>query len=149
DDARAGLVHRALERIAREGLVSAGMLETEAHEVAVASTRGAARSHRGTTASFRVWALDDAAGRGASGHAARLSRDVRDLDVEGAAEEAIAIAKRAKDRGRVDAGTWDVVMEAPAVAELLEWLGMIAFSPADFEQGKSPLSGRVGERITG
>lgn len=149
DDARAALVHRALDRIARAGMLSAGMLETTTHDVAVASTRGAARMHRGTTAGFRVWALDDAAGRGASGHAAQLARDVRDLDVDAASEEAIAIAKRGKDRGKVEAGSWDVVMEAPAVAELLEWLGMIAFSAADFEQGKSPLSGRIGEKITG
>lgn len=149
DDARAALVHRALERIARGGMLSAGMLETTTHELAVASTKGAARSHRGTTAGFRVWALDDAAGRGASGHATRLARDVRDLDVDEATQEALSVAKRGKDRGKVDAGAWDVVMEAPAIAELLEWLGMIAFSAADFEQGKSPLSGRIGERITG
>lgn len=149
DDARAALVHRALERIAREGMLSAGMLETTAHEVAVASSRGAARAHRGTTAGFRVWALDDAAGRGASGHAAQLARDVRDLDVDQATDEALSIAKRGRDRGKVDAGAWDVVMEAPAIAELLEWLGMIAFSASDFEQGKSPLSGRIGERISG
>jgi PmbA protein len=149
DDARASLVQRALERIAGAGMLSAGMLETATHDVVIASTRGAARVHRGTTAGFRVWALDDAAGRGASGHAARLSRDVREIDVDDAAEEALAIAKRGKDRGKVDAGNWDVVMEAPAIAELLEWLGMIAFSAADFEQGKSPLSGRIGERITG
>jgi PmbA protein len=149
DDARAALVQRALERIRGAGMLSAGMLETTMHEIAVASSRGAARTHRGTAAGFRVWALDDAAGRGASGHAAMLARDVRDLDVDAAAEEALAIAKRGKDRGKVEAGTWDVVMEAPAVAELLEWLGMIAFSAADFEDGKSPLSGRIGERITG
>lgn len=149
DDARAELVHRALARIAKAGMLSAGMLETTAHEVAVASSRGAARTHRGTAAGFRVWALDDAAGRGASGHAARLARDVRDLDIDGATEEALDIAKRGRDRGKVEAGNWDVVMEAPAIAELLEWLGMIAFSAADFEQGQSPLSGRIGERITG
>lgn len=149
DDARAALVHRALERVRQAGLLSAGMLETTTQEIAVASSRGAARTHRGTTAGFRVWALDDAAGRGASGHAARLVRDVRALDVDEATEEALVIAKRGRDRGKVDAGSWDVVMEAPAIAELLEWLGMIGFSAAEFEQGKSPLSGRIGERITG
>lgn len=149
DGARAELVHRALARIAAAGMLSAGMLETTTHEVAVASSKGAARTHRGTSAGFRVWALDDAAGRGASGHAGRVARDVRDLDIDAATEEALDIAKRGRDRGKVEAGTWDVVMEAPAVAELLEWLGMIAFSAADFEQGLSPLSGRIGERITG
>lgn len=149
DEARATLAQRALDRVAKAGLVSAGMLETTAHAVAIASTRGAARAHEGTEAGFRVWALDDAAGRGASGHAARLSRDVRALDVDEATEEAIGIAKRSRDPGRVDAGTWDIVMEAPAIAELLEWLGMIALSAPDFEQGKSPLSGRIGQAITG
>lgn len=148
-DELADLVARVLERVSAAGLVAAGMLETSAHAVAVASTRGAARAHEGTTAGLRVWALKDAAGRGASGHAARLVRDVRDLDVDAATEEAVAVALRGGDRGAVDAGRWDVVFEAPAIAELLEWLGMIAFSAPDVEQGKSPLSGRHGERITG
>jgi len=152
DEDRATLSERAIDRVARAGLLAAGMLETQSHTVAVASTRGAARVHEGTTASFKVWALDDPAGRGSSGHAFRFARDVVEIaaGIDEATDEAIAVAKRgAAERRRAEPGAWDLVLEGPAIAELLEWLGMIAFSAGDVEQGRSPLAGRIGQAITG
>jgi predicted Zn-dependent protease len=40
------------------------------------------------------------------------------------------------------------VLDALAVAELMEWLGMIGLGARELEQGMSPLSGRLGERLT-
>ncbi len=149
DGERAEIAAKAIDRIRDTGLVAAGIVETIVHHSAVATTSGCARSHDGTSAEMRVWALEDAAGRGASGHAGRLVRNVDDLDAGALVEEAVRIAKLAKDPGTVDAGTWDVVMEPPAVAELLEWLGMIAFGAPEIEHGKSPLTDRFGERVSG
>jgi PmbA protein len=149
DDARAEIVAGILTTIRAEGLVAAGMLETGSHAVAVATTRGCGRSHDGTIAELRVWALEDAAGKGSSGHGSHLSRDVTQLDVERETRAAIEIAKRGMSPGRVEAGTWDVVMEPPAVAELLEWLAMIGAGAPEVEQGTSFLAGRLGQRITG
>jgi predicted Zn-dependent protease len=125
------------------------MLETGAHAVAIATTRGCARAHDGTQASLRVWALEDAAGRGASGHGAHLVRDVRDLAVDRAVEEAVRFARQGKDPKTADAGTWDVVMEPPAVAELLEWLSAITFAAPEIEQGTSAFAAGLGARVTG
>jgi PmbA protein len=149
DEARTAMVEGVLTRITREGLVAAGMLETSTRSVAVATTRGCARAHDGTRAELRVWALTDAAGKGASGHGSHLVRALGALAVERATEDAIRAAKDGRDPGRVDAGTWDVVMEPVAVAELLEWLGTIAFGAPELEQGTSALAGRLGARVTG
>lgn len=149
DEARAAIVSQILKRVRAEGLIAAGMIETEAHSVAVATTRGCARAHDGTSAEARVWALEDAAGKGASGHGTHLCRDVSRLAVDRETEAAIRIAKAGKGAGRVEAGTWDVVMEPPAVAELLEWLAMIGVGAPEVEQGTSFLAERFGERITG
>jgi predicted Zn-dependent protease len=64
-------------------------------------------------------------------------------------ERAIRIAKLSRDPASLDAGTYDVVLEPPAVAELLEWLAIIAFGASEVENGTSPMAGRIGERITG
>ncbi len=149
DELRASIVARIIERIRSEGFVSAGILETAASSVAVATTGGAARAHDGTFAELRVWALADAGGKGASGHGSHLCRDVDALAVDVATEDAIRIAKDGRDPGSADAGTWDVVMEPPAVAELLEWLGMIGLGAPEIETGTSFLAGRFGERVTG
>lgn len=149
DDERAAIVARSIERIAREGLVATGILETETQSIAVATPNGCARSHDGTIADFRVWALEDAAGRGASGNGSDFSRDVSALAVERATEDAIRIAKDSRNARGIDAGTWDVVLGAEGVGELLSWLGMIAPAAPEVEQGKSPLAGKIGQRVTG
>lgn len=149
DAHRTDLVMKAIDRIRDEGLIAAGMLETSVHASVVATTEGCARAHDGTQAHFRVFALEDAAGRGASGYGSSLDRDIGALTIESDTDEAIFTAKNGRNPGRVDAGTWDVVMEPPAVAELLEWLGMVSFTAPEVEQGTSALAGRIGERITG
>jgi len=139
----------ALDAIRAAGLVSAGMLETSRASHAVATTRGCARSHDATIASFRVWALETPGAGGAAGYGGHLHRDVRALRVEEEAERAMRTCKASLRPASLDEGTYDVVMEPEAVTELLEWLAMIAFGAPEVEQGTSPVAGRLGERITG
>jgi predicted Zn-dependent protease len=130
-------------------LVSAGTLETSTTSIAVATTRGCARSHDGTIAAFKVWALETPGAGGAAGYGGHMHRDVTKLDLEGETARAIRIAKMSKDPIALEAGTYDVVMEPAAASELLEWLGTIAFGAPEIEQGTSPMAGRIGEKITG
>lgn len=149
DDERAAIANSAITRIRDAGLVAAGIVETSAWSVAVATTNGCERAHDGTSAELRVWALEDPLGRGSSGHGSHLTRDVSRLEVERETEDAIRIAVDGRNAGGVDAGTYDVVMEPPAVAELLEWLSMIGLGAPEVETGTSFLAGRIGERVTG
>jgi PmbA protein len=139
----------ALDAIRGAGLVSAGMLETSRSAHAVATTRGCARSHEATIASFRVWALETPGAGGAAGYGGHLHRDVHALRVAEEAERAVRICKESLHPVSLDEGTYDVVMEPEAVTELCEWLAMIAFGAPEVEQGTSPMAGRLGERITG
>ncbi len=138
-----------MDAIERSGLVSAGMLETRATTVAVATTRGLSRAHVSTLANFKVWALETPGAGGAAGYGAHAHRDLGALDIVGETERAIRLCEMGKEPISLDAGTYDVVMDPAAVAELLEWLSSIAFSAPEFEQGTSPLAGRIGARITG
>lgn len=149
DDARVAHVRTMIERVDAAGMTAAGVLHTTIRSVAVATTAGARRVHDGTRAELRVWALEDAAGRGASGHAQRLARDVADIDFAAVADEAVRIATAAKNPRDGEEGSWDVVMEPPAVAELLEWLGAITFPSPAVEEGTSPFAGKIGAPITG
>jgi predicted Zn-dependent protease len=146
---RAALLGPALERVRAAGLLSAGMLETSASAYAVATTNGCARSHDATVASLRMWALETAGGGGSAGFGAHMHRDLGALDVDSSVERAIKMAALGKDPISIDAGTYDVVFEAPAVAELVEWLSMTTFGAQEIEQGTSAFAGRLGERITG
>jgi predicted Zn-dependent protease len=139
----------AMEAIRSAGLVSAGALETASYAMALATTRGCARSHAGTVASFKVWALETPGAGGAAGYGGHLHRDVTKLAIEEETARAIRVAKLGRDPIALDAGTYDVVMEPAAISELLEWLTSIAFGAPEVEQGTSPVAGRAGEPITG
>jgi predicted Zn-dependent protease len=139
----------ALDAIRTAGLVSAGMLETSRAAEAVATTRGCARSHDSTVASFRVWALETPGAGGAAGFGGHVHRDLASLRIDEPVERAVRNCKASRDPVSLDVGTYDVVLEPEAVTELLEWLATIAFAAPEVEQGTSPFAGRLGVRITG
>lgn len=138
-----------LDAVRDAGLVSAGMLETSQNRLAVATTSGCERAHDSTIASFRVWALETPGAGGAAGYGGQMHRDLQSLDLERETARAIRIARMSKNPKAIEAGTYDVVMEPAAVAELLEWLASITFGAPEVEQGTSAVAGRAGERITG
>lgn len=138
-----------LSAIRAAGLVATGVLDTSSSVVAVATSHGVRRSHAGTLATFKVWALENSGGVGAAGHGVSASVDVDALELQSETERAIRDAIRGKSPGALDAGHYDVVLEPAALAELIEWLGFIAFGARELSQGSSPLAGRMGERISG
>ncbi len=146
---RADRVAGVLDAIRAAGLVGAGALETRVSSLAVATTRGRLVSHDGTTAQFKVWALETPGAGGAAGYGGAAHRDVSALDLAKETEQAIRVCLMSKGPSSLDEGSYDVVMEPVAVAELVEWLASIAFSALAVEQGTSALRGRIGERITG
>jgi PmbA protein len=131
------------------GFVAAGALETRVSSVAVATTRGRGVAHDGTTAQFRVWALETPGAGGAAGFGSAAHRDVNALDLAAETDRAIRVCRDGKRPASLEEGSYDVVLEPAAVAELVEWLATIAFSAIAVEQGTSALRGRIGERITG
>ena len=138
-----------LAAVRKAGLVSAGMLETRVQAQAMATTRGCARSHDGTFAVFKVWALETPGAGGAAGYGGHAHRDVTALATAQETARAIRVCRDSHTPASLEAGTYDVVMEPEAVAELLEWLSSIAFAAPEVEQGSSPMAGRLGEKITG
>ncbi len=139
----------AMRAVRDAKLVSAGMLETSTHRMAVATTRGCARAHEGTTASFKIWALETPGAGGAAGYGGHMHRDVTALDLMGETDRAIRIARASMNPIAIDAGAYDVVMEPAALAELLEWLASITFPAPEVEQGTSAVAGRANQSITG
>lgn len=145
---RVELLAPVFRSIQGAGLLATGVLDTTARIEAVATTHGLTRAHRSTLASFKVWALESAGGSGASGHGMSAQVDLGALAIEAETERAVSDALRGKNPGSLPAGRYDTVLGALAVAELVEWLGMIGLGARELEQGLSPLAGRLGERIT-
>jgi len=135
----------ALEAARGQGATLAGILGRRASARAVVNSRGLRRSGRSTYAHARFIAT---CGEG-SGHGGKLVGRASELDLPALAEKAARVAKAASDPVSLPAGRYDVVLEPEAVIELLEWFSGIAFGARAWEEGRSFLSGKKGERITG
>ncbi len=148
-DERVDMLAPVLDAIARAGLVATGALDASSSVVALATSHGLARSFTGTTALFKVWALESSGAGGAAGQGLAAGTDVSKLDLTGETARAIRDCQRGRDPISLPPGEYDVVLEPPAVAELVEWLGFIALGAKEFAQGISALAGRIGESISG
>jgi len=142
---RARAVAEVIARAESHGAVASGALSTEASELFIANSLGVACSYPSTEASFTtVVTADDG-----SGYASGLSWRLGDVDTAALGATAVKKALAGKAPRDVPAGAWTVVLEPQAVGELLMYLAYIGFGAKAFQEGRSFMSGRIGERITG
>lgn len=121
------------------GIWTAGEVET-----AVASSAGVLAAERLTDAFMKVTAI----GAGdRSGYATASGVAARELDAIEVASAAASKASAGGPTAELPPGEHPVVLEPPAVAELLELLGPIAFGGLAYAEGLSALSGRLGTRV--
>ena len=151
DTAEYGPMQRAAEvrtitgKAADAGLTAAGAFRTSAHGTAVANSEGLFVYHAGTTADLMAVVMDD----DASGHAGQLSTRVGDIDAEAVADEAAAKAIAGRAPRSLPPGDYEVVLEEFAVSDMLDFLGYVGFGGLAVEEGRSFMSGRLGEAVMG
>ena len=124
----------------------AGAYATGAASVACANTHGVRRFARLTHSDATVIAI----GEKASGYATQREQKASRIDVAGLGDEASGKATLAA--GKVEdlpPGQYDVILEPPALAEVFDWMNMIAFTGQSFEDGSSFFVGKLGQRVLG
>ena len=141
-DDRAALVRSMLSHLG-SGMVAAGTAETGRHEVAVVSSLGVAAYHASTRAALTVLVSGDVS----TGWGEDTAGTLGAIDADAAALRAVRKVEAGRDPRDVDPGDWPVVLEAPAVSALVEWLSWLAFGGRDVVEGRSYVSTRMGERI--
>jgi PmbA protein len=120
----------------------AGSYTTAVLHVACANTHGVRRYCPLTSSDATVIGL---AGKD-SGYATRAGRSTIDVRILGQG----AIAKAMVRSGTIEdiaAGEFDVILEPPAIAEVLDWMNMIAFSGQAFEDGSSFFVDNIGKKV--
>jgi len=136
----------AVINLARERkLQASGTFSTSVNEIAVANTSGVRAYNVSTEAFFRtiVESGDN------TGYADRLTRDVRDIDYRAVAEEALSKATLFPDAVDLPPGRYDTIFEEYALADLVRFLGYIAFGAEAKQQGRSFMARRMGEKVMG
>jgi len=144
-DARAAVASAIIEAARAKGGEAAGAMRTESGSTAVANSRGVAAASSGTKAEVNVVAT---CGDG-SGYAEGVSTRLGEIDGVRTGRRAALTAEKSRRPRALEPGRYDVVLEPAAVGEWLEYLAYVALGGKAFDEGRSPLAGRLGEKVTG
>jgi predicted Zn-dependent protease len=142
-EGRAAVVGQICEASSRAALTAAGAFRTAAQEITLANSLGVFAYHRETQADINTVIMSGTS----SGYAARLSKDVADIDGDAIAQEAVDRALRGVNPQTIEPGTYEVVLEPYAVVDLLDFFSYLSFGALPYMEKRSFMSGRLGERV--
>lgn len=140
---RALAVKKAIEKAARHNLQIYGSFATGEGELAVANSLGVAAYQPLSNAALNLIAMGDSS----SGYADGLSRDVREVNIDSIAETAIQKCLDSSNPKDFPPGTYEVILEPAAVANLMEWMSFVSFGSKAFQEQTSCLAGKIGQKI--
>ncbi len=124
---------------------AAGSFRTEKGVFAVANSKGVLAQHPYTEVELvGVVMTDDA-----SGYCEGGGWDATTLDVGALAEDAVRRAELSKNPRGVEPGQYDLIVEPYGIDALFGWLAFVVFDTRAYQEGRSLLSKRMGDKIMG
>lgn len=127
------------------GLVASGAFTTSASEIAVSNSLGVFAYAPNTYADLTTVIMSD----DSSGYSSMTSLDVREINAEQIAHEAIDKALRSRNPQAVEPGEYAVILEEYAVDEMISYLAFLGFSALAVQEGRSFMANKFGQPITG
>ncbi len=122
---------------------AAGSITTSALAIGVANSKGIFVEHRSTMADASTVIM----GSNSSGWAQRTSWRISEIDMESMANEAIAKVRLGIDPVDFEPGEYTVILDPYATADLLELLAFDGMGALAFQEERSWMNGRIGQRI--
>ena len=141
---RAEAVRSIVEQSAIRGLVAAGGVALSTDTVAVANSHGVDVGSKVSTARATVLSSGEGAGTGWASH---FTPSTVGFDPAAIGDEAATLALRTSSPSDLAPGDYTVVLAPEAVADILDFLGYVGLSARSYVEGRSFMSGRLGERI--
>lgn len=142
---RASIVASLASKAEQCSAEAAGIMQTGASRILVANSRGVRAYHQSTRATFQSVVT---CGEG-SGYAEESSTALGRLKADRVARQSVALARRSRRPKPLAAGEYDVVLSAEAVGDLVRMMSYLGFGAKNYQYGKSFMSGRIGESVTG
>lgn len=136
------ILKKLFHEVEKEGLYASGAFSNGVVELAVANSLGVEAYQKYSDLVFHLIAHKDQR----SGYASFVSRDPGSLNIMNLVREAIKKVSHLPERS-LEPGEYEVLLEPYAVAELISFLGYLGFHALAFQEGRSFLSGRLGEKI--
>lgn len=142
---RAENVKAVIRESDRFGFLAAGSHYTSATAIAYANTLGTTQFHRFTSAYMNTVIMSPTS----SGYADFSSISIEDFDAAKIGAKATKICADSQNPRDLNEGKYEVVISSDGMSELMFWLAYIGFAPENFQDGRSFISGRLGEKIMG
>jgi predicted Zn-dependent protease len=143
-DQRAEVAHAIVKQCSSRLIKAAGGVASTLQTVAVGNSLGVDVGMETTSVRATVLARTD---RGGSGWASFHGPDPAALVADALGNEAATLAQRSEYPTDLEPGAYTVVLAPEAVADIVDFLGYLGFSARAFEEGRSFMSGHLGERI--
>jgi PmbA protein len=126
------------------GLESAGAFSTTVNSRAIANSLGIFAYEPRTEAECHAVVMADEKG---SGYTQRVATDASTLDFEAMAREAVEKAQRSRNPIDIPLGEYPVVLDAYAVAEMLQDLVFMGLSALAVQEERSFMNGQFGKQL--
>lgn len=124
-------------------LAAAGTYSNSLNELTVANSHGVFAYHAGCSALLRTIINNGET----TGYADQLHKDVSVINPRALAEEALWKATLKTESFGIEPGEYDTVFEPYAVADLIRFLGMIAFGALAVQEGRSFMANGMGQKV--
>jgi PmbA protein len=140
---RADAILQVIETARAHDLSAAGAYSTDVRTIAVANSLGMRAAGRTTRAQLTAVVTSD----DSSGYADAEAEDVSAIDARAVASDATERCLRSRRPVEVEPGDWEVVLDFNAVGDMLTILAYIGLGALEFQEGRSFMSGRIGEAV--
>ncbi|HEC78212.1 MAG TPA: TldD/PmbA family protein [candidate division WOR-3 bacterium] len=140
---RARAVSEIVDTAKKYSLVSYGSVSNGAAEICIGNSSG----------TFAYAVCGDVfcnivmSGKNSSGYVQSGSRDVNEMDFRALAEAAAKKAVMSADPIEIEPGRYTTIFEPLAASEFLDFLAYYAFNGKFFEEGRSFLTGKLGQKV--
>ena len=144
-DRRAAAVGVVVRRAMEHGLVAAGAFSTSLDRVTLANSHGVLLQHESTDANLNTVVMSDSS----SGFADHTTMDASEIDAEAVAGRAVHKALQGQSPQALPSGDYTVVLEPPAVNDIVDFLAYEGFGAQAVQEERSFMSGRLGQQVVG
>lgn len=144
-DQRARAVEQMVKICKKHKVEAAGVIHNQRYSLGVANSLGIFNYDWATDTSVTITAMFD----NSSGFASAVDKNFAKIDFAALAEKAVEKAIASKNPIDIEPGKYTVLLEEPAVSELLAFLAFYELGARAFDEKRSVISKKMGKKLTG
>ena len=142
---RAKEISILISKANREDLTAAGAFDTGSLTIGITNSLGIFKTASLTEASINTVFMSPSS----SGYADSYEKDVKNINCHRLADLAACKALKSIEPVAIKPGSYKVILEPAAVADMLMYLAFCGFGALAYQERRSFMSGKLGQKITG